>query len=130
LKDLAGTLDSILANDNAEGQFYVQVSETDQALETRCDLRFLRVLPEIATVFPDKIEPGMYLVGIEIQPGTYRGQAGTEFSDSCYWQRLRNLSGSFGAIIANDNATGQFYVKVSQTDVALSTRCELARVGD
>lgn len=130
LKDLSGSLDAVLANDNSVGQFYVEVKESDYAFETRCELRYLPSLPEPPTEFPKKITPGTYLVGIDIQPGTYRGQAGTAITDSCYWVRLRDVSGELGAIIANDNATGQFYVQVQPSDFALTTKCELEYTGD
>jgi len=130
LKDLSGTLDAVLANDNGIGQFYVEVKESDYAFETGCELRFLSSLPEPPAEFPQRIMPGTYLIGIDIQPGTYRGQAGAEITNSCYWARLRNVSGELGAIIANDNAIGQFYVQVQPSDFALTTNCELEHTGD
>jgi hypothetical protein len=72
----------------------------------------------------------MYLVGRDIQPGTYKGEAGADFADSCYWARLSNVAGELDGILANDNATGQFYVQVAASDFALSTGCQLERVGD
>jgi hypothetical protein len=130
LKDVTGSLDSIIANDNSYGQFYIHVLETDFALETKCVLDYLPSLPSPIGEFPTHIEIGTYLVGIDIQFGTYRGQAGTEILESCYWARLKDVTGGLGSIIANDNATGQFYVKVEQTDFALQTKCKLDRVGD
>jgi hypothetical protein len=50
--------------------------------------------------------------------------------DSCYWVRLKDVRGEFRSIIANDNAIGQFYVLVQASDFALTTRCELERIGD
>lgn len=41
---------------------------------------------------------GTYLVGSEIQPGTYRAQP----EDSCYWERLSGLSGLSSDRIANE----------------------------
>jgi hypothetical protein len=49
---------------------------------------------------------------------------------SCYWARLNNVAGELESVIANDNAVGQFYVQVAASDFALSTACELERVGD
>jgi hypothetical protein len=46
------------------------------------------------------------------------------------WERLRDVLGGFDSIIANDNAIGQYYILVMETDYALSTACELERVGD
>jgi hypothetical protein len=129
LKDLSGNLDSILANNNASGQFYIEVLESDSALKTDCQLTYLSSLPEPVTEFPQNIKPGIYLVGIEIQPGKYKGQAGTDITESCYWERLKDLKGSLNSILANDNAQGQYYVQVSPNDFALNTGCDLEWVG-
>ncbi|MCI0559086.1 MAG: hypothetical protein MN733_11365, partial [Nitrososphaera sp.] len=95
-----------------------------------CVLVPLSSLPEPAGDYPQTIEPGMYLLGRDIQPGTYQGQAGADISTSCYWVRLSDVSGDFDAIIANDNAIGQFYIQVSENDYALQTSCALTRTGD
>ncbi len=130
LKDLSGGFDAIIANDNSIGQYYVEIRDTDYAFETHCEIVYLPVLSVSTGEFPNKIQPGMYLVGRDIMIGTYKGQAGSEVTSSCYWARLSNVAGGFDAIIANDNAVGQFYVQVAASDFALSTSCELARVGD
>ena len=88
LKDLSGSLDSILANDNSVGQYYIRVKASDFALETKCELLLLSALPKPAAQMPSKIEPGSYLVGIDIQPGTYQGHA---VAHSCYWARLSDM---------------------------------------
>ena len=130
LKDVSGSFEAIIANDNSVGKFYIEVKSDDFALETGCDLTYLPTLPPPASEFPTNIEPGTYLVGIDILPGMYQGQAGTEVLDSCYWTRLNSVAGEFGSIIANDNASGQYFVQVQQGDFALSTACDLVRVGD
>lgn len=62
---------------------------------------------------------GVYLVGEDIQPGTYRSE-----SSGCYWARLSGTSGEFSEIIANDNVEGTAYVTIAATDVAFETsRC-------
>jgi hypothetical protein len=129
LKDLSGSLDALLANDNSIGQYYIEVRPTDQALQTDCELIPLASVPA-PTEIPQVIPPGMYLVGRDIQPGTYRGEAGADISDSCYWARLSDVAGELDGVLANDNATGQFYVQVAASDFALSTGCQLERVGD
>jgi len=125
LKDVTGALDSILANDNSIGQFYIQVKPTDYALETKCHLLFLKDLPKPVNEFPTTIMPGMYLVGIDIKPGTYKGEGGVDIMSSCYWARLRDAYGDLYSIISNDNASGQFYVQIIKTDYALTTRCKM-----
>lgn len=128
LGDLSGELGSIIANDNAVGQFYVEVKATDYALETACQLTPLAQAP-VPSV-GDTLAPGTYLVGRDIGPGTYRGEAGTGVLDSCYWERLNDVAGELGSIIANDNAMGSYFVQVLGSDFALKTGCSLVRVGD
>lgn len=81
---------------------------------------------EVSTI----ISPGTHLVGKDIQPGLYRGEGGDDIMDSCYWERLSDLSGEFSGTIANENATGQFYVEVKESDFALKVDCELEKVED
>lgn len=130
LKDLSGSFDALLANENSIGQFYVEIRDSDYAVETRCELVPLDSLPASTGEFPQIIKAGTYIIGRDIQAGTYKGQAGTDITTSCYWVRLNNVAGDFDSIIANENAVGQFYVQVAGSDFALSTACELERVGD
>lgn len=74
------------------------------------------------------INPGTYIVGEGIQPGIYRGEAGSGMLQSCYWARLQNLTGGPDSILAKDNRIGLFFVQVLGSDFALSTACELQLV--
>lgn len=123
LKDLSGSFDAIIANDNSIGQFYVEIARSDYAFEVHCQIRRLETLPAPLAQFPTTLEPGTYLVGIDIKPGLYKGQAGDDISNSCYWQRMKNVLGSFSGILANDNAIGQYFIKVAATDFALMVNC-------
>jgi len=129
LSDLTGELDAILANDQATGNYYVEVMETDFAFETRCEIILLEYAPLLE--MSDTLEPGTYIVGRDINPGLYQGKAGFEtFVDTCYWGRLSNLSGELDAILANDQAEGQYYVEVKDSDFALETRCPLTWISE
>lgn len=81
------------------------------------------------TTNPNLINPGTYIVNVDIQPGIYKGEAGSDVLNSCYWERLRDLTGNFDAILANDIPTGQFYVRVLPSDFALKTTCALEWAG-
>lgn len=64
---------------------------------------------------------GVYLVGTDFPPGTYRGNVD---SGSCYWARLSGTSGGFEDIIANGNVSGPTVVTIDDGDVAFeTTRC-------
>ena len=124
LSNLTGS-DDILANDNAQGLYYVEVLSDDKALETACGLLPIELVPardEFLTVLP----PGTYLMGRDIEAGTYRGKAGDDILASCYWARLSNVSGS-DDILANDNAMGQYFIEMLSSDFALNTGCEVEK---
>jgi hypothetical protein len=55
---------------------------------------------------------GTYLVGADIQPGTYRAAA----TPGCYWARLATLDTT--DIIDNDNADGPVVVQIAPSDKA------------
>lgn len=61
---------------------------------------------------------GIFLVGEDIQPGTYRGDGS---SGTCYWARLSGTGGGLGDIIANDLPAGPTVVTISPSDVAFET---------
>ena len=86
-----------------------------------------------ATTAPTTTEPpgpkttfggeGTYRVGADIAPGTYR-TAGPKPSSSfplCYWERQSDLSGTFGAIIANENLQGPGVVTIAASDKGFKT---------
>lgn len=125
LKSLEQDQESILANGLDQGQFYVEVKETDLAFKTDCPVIRLDTLPTPVASYPDVISPGTYLVGREIRPGTYRTPAGSDTSGGCYWSRLRNVAGDDDAILVNEFLQGQIYVEVSSSDFAFETTCEL-----
>ena len=124
LEGISGELDDIIANDNAIGQFYVEVLETDAYLEIDCEVTPLANWP-VPNPRLVSLDPGMYIVGRDIDAGTYRGEAGEDILDSCYWARLSGVTGTIDDILANNNVNGPFYVEVETSDFALATDCEL-----
>ncbi len=98
---------------------------TDKPLPTATLLPTNEPLPTatlLPTTNPNLIRPGTYIVGKDISAGLYEGQAGT---NSCYWERLKDVSGTLNSILANGNGIGQFYIRVNDTDYAFKTGCEL-----
>lgn len=64
-------------------------------------------------------EDGVFLVGTDIKPGTYRSGP----DGDCYWARLKNTNGDLDSIIANNNGGNQV-VTIRSTDKAFETaRC-------
>lgn len=96
-----------------------ELEELEGELETREEDVSAEELEIEANTIPGS---GTYLVGDDIQPGTYRMTL--DGSSSCYWARLAGLSGELGDIITNDNVSGQAFVTIAETDVAFETsRC-------
>lgn len=72
---------------------------------------------------------GEFLVGEDIKPGTYK-TAGAEDEFGCYWERAKNASGEFDAIIANNNLNGPGRVTLNKGEYFKTNRCqEWKRVG-
>ena len=121
----SGDFSELIANDNAQGQFYVEVQAEDKFFKIDCEITPLSDWPAPATPLVDLVQ-GTYLVGRDIAAGTYKGQAGTDVLESCYWARLGGLSDELRDLIANENAQGNYYVTVEQSDYALKTGCSLS----
>lgn len=70
------------------------------------------------TIGPFTFTNGTRLVGSQVLPGRYRSvNTGTA---SCYWARLRNLTGQ-GDIIANELGSGPRLLEVLPTDLAIES---------
>ena len=124
LSGATGDFSDLIANSNASGQFYVEILDTDKYFNTDCTVVPLEDWPTPHEPLM-KIDPGTYMIGRDISPGTYVGRAGTGTLDSCYWERLSGATGDFSDLIANSNASGQFYVEILDTDKYFNTDCVL-----
>lgn len=120
LSGLGGTLGEILANDfvsyNA-AQIIVDIASSDRAFSGDADCGTWFNTPRAGA--QSSISPGMWLVGTQISAGTYRASV----SSGCYWERLRNFSGTLSAVIANDfvSSGGSQLVTISSGDVGFNT---------
>jgi hypothetical protein len=113
--DLTGDYDAMLAMDFPDGQAYVELLPTDVAFSSDGCGRWTPATaggPDVSPGFDD----GTYLVGSDLQPGTYRATGGR----SCSWERLSDLTGDYDAMLAMDFPDGQAYVELLPTDVAFS----------
>lgn len=64
---------------------------------------------------------GTYMVGSEIQPGSYHtsGPASDSIMHACTWSRNKDTSGEFTSIIANHVSSGPDTLTVQSTDAAV-----------
>jgi len=77
-----------------------------------------RGAPPVAPA-PGVFTEGVYRVGTDIKPGTYRGEVIGEFG---YWARLNSTSGMVSGIVANSVVRGPFVLTINPSDVAVELR--------
>ncbi|WP_280881320.1 hypothetical protein [Streptomyces pseudovenezuelae] len=115
-KDAKGEMDSILANDNVSGASYVTVKTTDKIFKSNgCkDWEAVDAKAKGTPASGMAGDGGMFAVGGDIAPGTYRSTGNT--ADSCYWERAKDAKGDIDSIVANDNVTGTAVVTITASD--------------
>ncbi|MFJ8786359.1 hypothetical protein [Streptomyces sp. NPDC102476] len=120
-KDASGEMDSLLANDNVTGTSYVTVKATDKLFKSS-DCNDWEAVDEKAKGSPATRmsgDGGMFAVGADIAPGTYKSTGNTD--DSCYWERTKNAEHGIESILANDNVNGMAVVRISASDAYFKT---------
>ncbi|MFF4804809.1 hypothetical protein ACFY1U_41605 [Streptomyces sp. NPDC001351] len=120
-KDAKGETDSILANDNVSGTSYVTVKATDKLFKSNgCkDWQAVDTKAKGSPAARMAGDGGMFRVGSDIAPGTYRSTGNKD--DSCYWERTKDADHSLHSIIANNNVTGTAVVTISPGDAYFKT---------
>lgn len=91
------------------------------------ETRDAQATPARAAAVPGQIGDGTWLVGTDIQPGTYRSPGATPRINFCWWGRLSDTTGDAHAITASGtaNAGEQIVVTISPADRAFkATNCE------
>lgn len=114
-------IDGIIANDNIAGPTVIEIAPTDVGLKsTRCG-GWQPATEPLALPGRAPGGDGVYIVGLDIDPGTYRSTN----TRSCYWARLRGFGqAGIDDVIANDNSDGPAVVKIAPSDVGFkSGRC-------
>ncbi|MET7691942.1 hypothetical protein ABZT06_28845 [Streptomyces sp. NPDC005483] len=120
-KDASGETDSLLANDNVTGTSYVTVKATDKLFKSSdCnDWEAVDEKPKGSPASRMSGDGGMFGVGADIAPGTYKSTGNAD--DSCYWERTKDAEQGIDSILANDNVNGTAVVKISATDAYFKT---------
>ncbi len=125
LNSLREDPNSIIAVDEHKGLFYVEILAEDLAFETTCRLLPIESVPARAELFKS-VPAGMYMVGRDIAPGFYKGEAST--ASSCTWQRLNGLSGNLADVTSSVTPSGQYFVVVTSSDQAVEFGCPVEKV--
>ena len=125
LNSLREASESIIAVDAHAGLFYVEVLEGDLAFETNCELSPIEDVPARAELL-NSVPAGMYMVGRDITPGLYKGEAPT--GSSCAWKRLNGLTGDLASVTSSGTPAGQYFVVVVASDQAVQFGCPVEKV--
>ncbi|MFI2204473.1 hypothetical protein ACH47Z_27545 [Streptomyces sp. NPDC020192] len=123
-KDASGETDSLLANDNVSGTSYVTIKATDKIFKSSGCKDWEAVDPKAKGTSATPASAmagngGMFKVGTDIAPGTYRSTGNKD--DSCYWERTKDADHGVDSIIANNNVTGTAVVTISPGDAYFKT---------
>ncbi|UQX01481.1 hypothetical protein [Streptomyces sp. RerS4] len=119
LKDSSGELESIISNDNVTGASYVTIAASDKVFKSNGCKDWEAVDPK-ATGGSPKVEipadGGMFKVGLDIAPGTYKSTGPAEGSAGCYWERSKDAAHGVDSIISNENPEGAAVVTIAAGD--------------
>ena len=120
-KDFSGGLNSIIANGLATGgPIVVTIEGSDKGFSSNGCGDWSDNVKSAVTSSRTRFGDGIFVVGVDVAPGTYRVDAG----NGCYWERMRNFTGDLNSIIANDNTKGSTIVSISSSDAGFkSERC-------
>ena len=99
--------------------------EGDLAFETNCELSPIEDVPARAELL-NSVPAGMYIVGRDIAPGLYRGEAMA--SSSCTWKRLNGLAGDLASVTSSGTPEEQYFVVVIASDYAVQFGCRVEKV--
>jgi len=118
-KDVSMEVDSILANILLTGDGYVEIKDSDVAVK----LQGVEISPiDLKSLTPDiktEVTDGIYLVGYDINPGTYKVEVTDTSMNMGYVERTKDVSMDMDAIIANEIYQGPGYIEVKESDFAI-----------
>ena len=125
LKDLKDEPESIAAMGLREGPFYLEILDSDAAFTTECKLVPIDHLESHEPLLMS-VSPGMYVVGLDIGPGQYKGEP--QEGLFCFWQRLNNFREEDDSTIEWDIPGEEYVVEVSPSDFAVEFACPVQKV--
>lgn len=117
LGGFSGDLEDILANNNTDAPAVVTIEPTDAGFESNeCGTwtQDLSAITQSRTSFGD----GAYIVGTDIEPGTYRSSG----SSGCYYQRMSGFNNDLESVIANANTDTPAVVTIDPTDAGFEAK--------
>lgn len=117
MSGFGGTLDETIANEFTDFRQLVTIRETDIGFTSDGCGTWSQDLSPVTSSPTDPFGDGMYQVGVDIAPGTWRNDG----SPGCYWERLSGFSHELDDVITNEFAETQQIVTIDATDVGFSS---------
>lgn len=115
LKGFSGSTDDIIAN-NTDAPAIVTIKPTDKGFSSQNCGTWTKDLSRI-TASKTSFGDGMFIVGTDITPGTYKDTGG----DSCYYARLSGFGNTTDDILANNLASAPAIVTISASDMGFQS---------
>jgi len=121
LSGFGGSLDEIIANGTGGGYFIIAIGEGDAGFSSQGCGTWSADLSAVTSDPADPItEDGLYIVGTDIAPGTWRSSGGSGFG--CYAARLSGFGGTLDDIITNELSTeGGLIMNIAASDRGFET---------
>jgi len=117
LKGFGGTIDDIIANNNTDAPAVVTIKASDKGFTSQNCGTWTKDLSQITTS-KTSFDDGIFIVGTDIAPGTYRNSGG----GSCYFARLSGFGGTVDEIIANNNVSAPTIVTIAASDKGFESK--------
>lgn len=119
LKGFGGSVDDIIANNNTDAPAVVTIAASDKGFQSQDCGTWTKNLSQVTTS-KTPFGDGMYIVGTDIAPGTYKNTG----VQGCYYARLSGFGNTTDDIIANNNVDTVTIVTISASDKGFeSDRC-------
>ncbi len=118
-KDVSMDSSDIIANIVLTGDGYVEILDTDAAVKLQ-GVKIEKTSLETLEKAPQKeAGDGIYLVGYDLAPGTYKVEVTDTTTGMGYVERAKRVSMGTNDIIANEIIQGPSYVKIKESDFAV-----------
>lgn len=116
LSDLNSGTESYAASDLTDYPAVVTIGGTDAAFSSSNCGTWTQDLSQI-TKSKTEFGGGTYIVGTDIQPGTYKSST----PNGCYWKRLADFYGNTDTLIDSDISNTQAVVQINASDIGFSS---------
>ena len=118
-KDVNMELNSIIANIILTGNGYVEILPTDVAVKLQgVEIEPVK-LEDVKPAVKKEASDGIYLIGYDLEAGTYKVEVTDTTTKMGYVQRSRSVAMGMDDIIANEIVQGSGYVKIEKGDFAV-----------